>query len=107
MVNFTKLSLWLLLAKYVKLTATWQKLFMIFQIGRIHRPMLLLDPLFPILVPNNHQNLRTYHLLLLTMIMHLFNLMLFLLLVLNLRYLILLLHLMCLIPGHAFLALVV
>jgi hypothetical protein len=63
--------------------------------------------MIPILIPSNHQSLRTYHILLLTMITHLFNRMLLPLLVLNPRYLKLLLHLMCLIPGHASLVLVV
>jgi hypothetical protein len=57
MVNFTKFGLRLLLAKYVKLTATWQRLLMIFQIGRIHRPMLLLEPYY------NHPTQTSYPIL--------------------------------------------
>jgi hypothetical protein len=99
MVNSTKFGLRFLLAKYVKLTATWQRLRMVFQIGRIHRPMLLLEPY------SSHPNQTGYPILILKMTTHLFHLMLLPLLVLNLRHLILLLLLMNLIPGHASLAL--
>jgi hypothetical protein len=63
--------------------------------------------MIPHLIPSNHQNQMTYHFILLIMITHLFNLMLLPLVILNLRQLILLLHLIYLIPGHASLALVV
>jgi hypothetical protein len=42
--EFTKFGLMLLLANCVRLTATWQMLLMIFPIGRIHHPMLSLEP---------------------------------------------------------------